>query len=114
MPIGVDDMSWSKEYRLVRFANEHGLTIGFCEERDGAQLGVQVKNGELAEELKTSNPRHNRLSCAGSARGGEKCCVVSLVCVLLRLSFSQAASKRRPIIQAIGPEPVIRIPHLES
>src|SRR5262245_38309478 len=56
----------------------------------------------------------NRLSCAGACSGGEKCSVVSFARARLRSSFSQADSNRRPIIQAIGPEPVMRSPHVES
>ena len=55
----------------------------------------------------------NRLSCSVAGRGGWKCSVVVFTLVRLKPSRSQATSKRRPIIQAIGPEPVMRLPKVE-
>src|SRR5262249_43665267 len=51
----------------------------------------------------------NKVSCSAACRGGQKWSVVSRVRVLLKPSFSQANSKRRPIIQATGPVPVMRV-----
>ena len=45
----------------------------------------------------------NRSSCSAAGSGGRKCSVVVFTVVVLRPSRSQAISKRRPIIQAIGP-----------
>src|SRR5262249_54727577 len=56
----------------------------------------------------------NRVSCSAARRGGLKCSVVSRVRVLLKPNFSQATSKRRPIIQATGPAPIMRVFQLES
>src|SRR5262249_57348278 len=56
----------------------------------------------------------NKVSCSAGCRGGQNWSVVSRVRVLLKPSFSQASSKRRPIIQATGPVPVIRVFQLES
>ena len=42
----------------------------------------------------------NRLSCSASGLGARKCAVESEYLPALRPSFSQAISKRRPIIQA--------------
>ena len=35
--VGSSDLSGAEEHRLVRFADEHGMTVGIGEERDGAQ-----------------------------------------------------------------------------
>jgi hypothetical protein len=61
-----------------------------------------------------TRPQSNRLSCSAPRIGGWKCSVVRLAVSTLRPSRSQAASKRRPTIQAYGPEPVIRLPQVES
>jgi hypothetical protein len=37
MGIRVDELSSTERQRLVCFADEHGMTVGLCEERDGAQ-----------------------------------------------------------------------------
>ena len=58
--------------------------------------------------------RQNKLSCCPLRFGRAKWSVVSFERRLLSPSFSQAISKRRPIIQAIGPVPFIRVPHCES
>ena len=56
----------------------------------------------------------NRLSCSPRPFGRAKWSVVSFERRLLSPSFSHAISNRRPIIQAIGPVPFIRVPHFES
>jgi len=55
-----------------------------------------------------------KLSCCPLRFGRAKCSVVNLERRLFSPSFSQAISNRRPIIQAIGPVPFIRVPHWES
>ena len=56
----------------------------------------------------------NRSSCSAAGSGGRKCSVVVFTVVVLKPSRSQATSKRRPIIQAMGPVPVMRVPKVES
>ena len=62
-----------------------------------------------------TTPRfQNKSSCSEAGFGGLKCSIVVETLALLKPSRSQATSKRRPIIQASGPLPVMRWPQLES
>jgi hypothetical protein len=62
----------------------------------------------------TTEENQNNLSCSAGRRGGQKWSAASRGRILLKPSFSQASSKRRPIIQATGPAPVILVFQLES
>ena len=77
--------------------------------QEGKDPGVHEPIPELTFDLENSSG-----SWTGIRLGGAKCSVVSFADDLLRPSLAQADSKRRPIIQASGPDPVIRLPKVES
>ena len=70
--------------------------------------------GTLNDLPRSNSCRSQQPELLRPALGRREVLTESLVRVLLRPSFSQAASKRRPIIQAIGPAPFMRSPQLES
>ena len=99
----------------------HGYVRLYEAARAGDTGAARAEQRRLTElfaiidrEANTLATPQNKLNCCPLRFGLAKWSVVSLERRLLRPSFSQAISKRRPIIQAIGPVPFIRVPHCES
>ena len=101
--------TFSARAETTRAAVER-LMARWCAPRRPSQSGsaFPLWRAGITEEAQ------NNFNCSAARRGGLKWSVVSRVRVLLKPSFSQASSKRRPIIQATGPAPVMRVFQLES
>ena len=112
-PIAQRELEAIPEIQLTRFDFRPLLTRARISRLNPGRDDQVEGDAKSTGAAMPMTPVQNRLSCSLGLRR-TKWSVVSLERCLLRPSLSQAISKRRPIVQAIGPVPFIRVPHCES